>query len=123
MMKKGLKPCSDVEDNWLGTYDQGRNVFARRIYGFRISVLFGLSLTIISSIIGVAAGGVQGYFGGWIDLSFQRLIEVWSAIPSLYLLLILSSRSESTRLNSSHSPISYAVFCLELTSMLFERVS
>ena len=64
---------------------------ARLIYGFRISVLFGLTLTIVSSIIGVAAGGVQGYFGGWVDLMFQRFIEVWSAIPSLYLLLILSS--------------------------------
>ena len=64
---------------------------ARLIYGFRISVLFGLALTLISSVIGIAAGGVQGYFGGWIDLGFQRFIEVWSAIPSLYLLLILSS--------------------------------
>src|SRR6266550_1745645 len=82
-------PPSSV--NWLGTDDQGRDVVARLIYGFRISVLFGLTLTIISSIIGVAAGGVQGYFGGWIDLAFQRFIEVWTAIPSLYLLLILSS--------------------------------
>jgi len=89
--KKGLKSCRDLEYNWLGTDDQGRDVVARLIYGFRISVLFGLSLTIISSIIGVAAGGVQGYFGGWIDLTFQRVIEVWTAIPSLYLLLILSS--------------------------------
>ena len=89
--RKGLKSCRDLEYNWLGTDDQGRDVVARLIYGFRISVLFGLSLTIISSIIGVAAGGVQGYFGGWIDLTFQRLIEVWTAIPSLYLLLILSS--------------------------------
>jgi microcin C transport system permease protein len=89
--KKGLKSCRDLEYNWLGTDDQGRDVVARLIYGFRISVLFGLSLTIISSIVGIAAGGVQGYFGGWVDLSFQRLIEVWNAIPSLYLLLILSS--------------------------------
>jgi microcin C transport system permease protein len=89
--KKGLKSCRDLEYNWLGTDDQGRDVVARLIYGFRISVLFGLTLTIISSIIGIAAGGVQGYFGGWVDLSFQRLIEVWNAIPSLYLLLILSS--------------------------------
>jgi microcin C transport system permease protein len=89
--KKGLKGCRDLEYNWLGTDDQGRDVVARLIYGFRISVLFGLTLTIISSIIGVAAGGVQGYFGGWIDLSFQRFIEVWNSIPSLYLLLILSS--------------------------------
>ena len=89
--KKGLKSCRDLEYNWLGTDDQGRDVVARLIYGFRISVLFGLSLTIISSVIGVAAGGIQGYFGGWVDLMFQRFIEVWSAIPSLYLLLILSS--------------------------------
>src|SRR6202000_1525266 len=89
--KKGLKGCSDLEYNWLGTDDQGRDVGARLVYGYRISVLFGLTLTIFSSIIGIAAGGVQGYFGGWIDLGFQRLIEVWNAIPSLYLLLILSS--------------------------------
>ncbi len=89
--KKGLKGCRDLEYNWLGTDDQGRDVVARLIYGFRISVLFGLALTIVSSIIGVAAGGIQGYFGGWIDLGFQRFIEVWTAIPSLYLLLILSS--------------------------------
>ena len=91
VQKKGLKSCRDLEYNWLGTDDQGRDVVARLIYGFRISVLFGLSLTIISSIIGVAAGGVQGYFGGWIDLAFQRFIEVWTAIPSLYLLFIVSS--------------------------------
>ena len=89
--KKGLTGCRDLEYNWLGTDDQGRDVVARLIYGFRISVLFGLALTIVSSIIGVAAGGIQGYFGGWIDLGFQRFIEVWTAIPSLYLLLILSS--------------------------------
>ena len=89
--KKGLKSCRDLEYNWLGTDDHGRDVAARLIYGFRISILFGLSLTIVSSIIGIAAGGVQGYFGGWVDLAFQRLIEVWTAIPSLYLLLILSS--------------------------------
>jgi microcin C transport system permease protein len=91
VQRKGLKSCRDLEYNWLGTDDQGRDVVARLIYGFRISVLFGLALTIISSIIGVAAGGIQGYFGGWIDLGFQRFIEVWTAIPSLYLLLILSS--------------------------------
>jgi len=89
--KKGLKGCRDLEYNWLGTDDQGRDVVARLIYGFRISVLFGLTLTILSSIIGIAAGGVQGYFGGWIDLAFQRFIEIWSSIPSLYLLLILSA--------------------------------
>jgi microcin C transport system permease protein len=89
--RKGLKSCRDLEYNWLGTDDQGRDVVARLIYGFRISVLFGLALTIVSSVIGIAAGGVQGYFGGAIDLAFQRVIEVWTAIPSLYLLLILSS--------------------------------
>jgi len=89
--RKGLSGCRDLEYNWLGTDDQGRDVVARLIYGFRISVLFGLTLTLFSSIIGVAAGAVQGYFGGWTDLLFQRFIEVWTAIPSLYLLLIISS--------------------------------
>jgi len=89
--RKGLKSCRDLEYNWLGTDDQGRDVVARLIYGFRISVLFGLILTIISSIIGVAAGAVQGYFGGWTDLLFQRVIEIWTSVPSLYLLLIISS--------------------------------
>jgi microcin C transport system permease protein len=89
--KIGGKGCADLESNWLGTDDQGRDVVARLIYGFRISVLFGLALTIFSSIIGVAAGAVQGYFGGWTDLLFQRLIEIWTSIPSLYLLLIISS--------------------------------
>jgi microcin C transport system permease protein len=89
--RKHLKSCWDLEFNWLGTDDQGRDVVARLIYGFRISVLFGLILTIISSIIGVAAGAVQGYFGGWTDLLFQRVIEVWTSVPSLYLLLIISS--------------------------------
>ena len=77
--------------NWFGTDDQGRDVLARLIYGFRISVLFGLMLTIVSSIIGVAAGAVQGYFGGWTDLLFQRFIEIWTSVPELYLLLIISS--------------------------------
>jgi len=89
--RKGLSGCSDLEYNWLGTDDQGRDVVARLIYGFRLSVLFGLALTIISSVVGVAAGAVQGYFGGWTDLLFQRFIEIWTSIPSLYLLLIISS--------------------------------
>lgn len=83
--------CADIEWNWLGTDDQGRDVLARLIYGFRISVLFGLALTSISSIIGIAAGAVQGYFGGWIDLLFQRFIEIWTSLPHLYLLIIISS--------------------------------
>ena len=89
--KKKLRGCRDLEYNWLGTDDQGRDVVARLIYGFRISVLFGLTLTLISSVIGVAAGAVQGYFGGWTDLLFQRVIEIWTSVPSLYLLLIISS--------------------------------
>jgi microcin C transport system permease protein len=89
--RKGLTGCRDLEYNWLGTDDQGRDVVARLIYGFRISVLFGLALTLVSSLIGVMAGGVQGYFGGWTDLLFQRVIEIWTSIPSLYLLLIVSS--------------------------------
>jgi microcin C transport system permease protein len=83
--------CGEADYNWLGTDQQGRDVVARLIYGFRISVLFGLILTILSSLIGVAAGAVQGYFGGWIDLLFQRFIEIWTSIPELYLLLILSA--------------------------------
>jgi microcin C transport system permease protein len=89
--RKGVKGCAGLEWNWLGTDDQGRDVLARLIYGFRISVLFGLTLTVISSLVGVAAGAVQGYFGGWTDLLFQRFIEIWTSIPSLYLLLIISS--------------------------------
>jgi microcin C transport system permease protein len=87
----GFADCGEIEANWLGTDDGGRDVVARLIYGFRISVLFGLALTIVSSMIGVAAGAVQGYFGGWTDLLFQRFIEIWTSIPSLYLLLIISS--------------------------------
>ncbi len=77
--------------NYLGTDDQGRDVLARVIYGFRISVLFGLVLTIFSSIVGVAAGAVQGYYGGKTDLFGQRFIEIWSSLPTLFLLIILSS--------------------------------
>ncbi len=83
--------CVAGNMNWLGTDDQGRDVIARLIYGFRISVLFGLVLTILSSIIGIAAGAVQGYTGGWTDLLFQRFIEIWTSVPTLYLLIILSA--------------------------------
>jgi microcin C transport system permease protein len=89
--KLGGHSCADLEWNWLGTDDQGRDVLARLIYGFRISVLFGLTLTLVSSIIGIVAGAVQGYFGGWVDLLFQRFIEIWGSLPELYLLLIISS--------------------------------
>ena len=84
-------PSAPTKENWLGTDDQGRDVVARLIYGFRISVLFGLVLTILSSIIGVAAGAVQGYFGGRVDILGQRFIEIWSGLPVLFLLIILSS--------------------------------
>ena len=83
--------CVAGNMNWLGTDDQGRDVVARLIYGFRISVLFGLILTVLSSIVGVAAGAVQGYFGGWTDLLFQRFIEIWTSVPTLYLLIILAA--------------------------------
>ena len=83
--------CTFGNMNWLGTDDQGRDVVARVIYGFRISVAFGLILTIVSSIIGMGAGAVQGYFGGWTDLLFQRFIEIWTSIPTLYLLIILAA--------------------------------
>jgi microcin C transport system permease protein len=89
--KNNYGKCGEIASNWLGTDDVSRDVAARLIYGFRISVLFGLCLTIVSSVVGVAAGAVQGYFGGWVDLLFQRFIEIWTSIPSLYLLLIISS--------------------------------
>lgn len=84
-------PSAPTATNWLGTDDQGRDVVARLIYGFRLSVLFGLVLTIISSMVGIFAGAVQGYFGGWVDLIGQRIIEIWSGLPTLYLLIILAS--------------------------------
>src|SRR6516162_4822157 len=84
-------PSPPSRVDWLGTDDEGRDVLARLIYGFRISVLFGLALTLLSSVIGVAAGAVQGYFGGLIDLGFQRFIEIWSGLPMLYLLIIMAS--------------------------------
>jgi len=84
-------PAPPSRENLLGTDDQGRDVLARVIYGFRISVLFGLTLTLFSSVIGIAAGGVQGFLGGWVDLIAQRFIEIWSGLPILYLLIILAS--------------------------------
>ncbi len=89
--RKNLTGCRDLEHNWLGTDDQGRDVLARIIYGFRISVLFGLILTSISSVIGVTAGAVQGFFGGKVDLLFQRALEIWTSVPTLFLLMIISS--------------------------------
>lgn len=84
-------PAPPSSENWLGTDDQGRDVLARLIYGFRISILFGLMLTIGSSVIGILAGALQGYYGGWLDLIGQRFMEVWSSMPILYLIIVLSS--------------------------------
>ena len=84
-------PAPPSKNNWLGTDDQARDVLARLIYGYRISILFGFTLTFFSMIIGVSAGAIQGYFGGKTDLFFQRFMEVWSAIPTLYVLIILAS--------------------------------
>ncbi len=84
-------PSPPEAAHWLGTDDQARDVVARLIYGFRISVLFGFVLTLVSAVIGVAAGAIQGYFGGWLDLLFQRFIEIWAGMPTLYLLIILAS--------------------------------
>lgn len=84
-------PAPPSADNWLGTDDQGRDVLARLIYGFRISVLFGLCLALFSSVVGVAVGALQGYYGGKIDILGQRFLEIWSGLPVLFLLIILSS--------------------------------
>jgi microcin C transport system permease protein len=94
--KAGKQPepgqaCRALEQNWLGTDDQGRDVVARLIYGVRLSILFGLILASIASVIGIVAGAIQGYFGGWTDLIMQRFIEIWTSLPSLYLLIIISS--------------------------------
>ncbi|MDR2111168.1 MAG: hypothetical protein LBP32_07655, partial [Spirochaetaceae bacterium] len=83
-------PVPPNGENWFGTDDRGRDVAARILYGFRISVLFGLTLTFFSSIIGVTLGALQGYYGGALDLIFQRFMEVWSGMPTLFLLIILS---------------------------------
>ena len=83
-------PSPPSTTNWLGTDDQSRDVLARVIFGARVSILFALALTLISSLIGIAAGALQGYYGGWVDLFGQRLLEVWSGLPVLYLLIILS---------------------------------
>lgn len=87
-------PSPPTFDNLLGTDDQGRDVLTRSIYGFRISILFGLALTLGASVIGVFTGALQGYFGGRFDLIMQRFIEIWSNLPVLYLLIILSSMIE-----------------------------
>jgi microcin C transport system permease protein len=87
----GPAPTAPDGINWLGTDDQARDVLARVIYGFRISVLFGLALTIVTTIVGVLAGAVQGYFGGWVDLVFQRFLEIWGSLPTLFILIIVAA--------------------------------
>ncbi|QDL92445.1 ABC transporter permease [Paroceanicella profunda] len=84
-------PSPPDAHHWLGTDDQARDVVARVIYGFRISILFALVVGVVSSAIGIVAGAAQGYFGGWVDLVFQRLVEIWGNTPSLYILIILSA--------------------------------
>jgi microcin C transport system permease protein len=85
-------PPSNI--NWLGTDDQGRDVLARIIYGFRISVLFALTLTVVSSVVGIIVGAIQGFYGGWVDLLGQRFIEIWSGLPMLFMLIIMASLVE-----------------------------
>jgi len=87
----GSFPAPPSADNWLGTDDQGRDIVARVLYGFRLSILFGLGLSVVSSVLGIVAGAIQGYYGGLVDLLFQRFMEIWSGMPVLYLLIILSS--------------------------------
>lgn len=86
---RGAAPSAPSADNWLGTDDTKRDVVARVIYGFRLSILFTLIVTSLAAVIGIAAGAVQGYFGGWLDLIFQRILEIWSSTPSLYVIIIM----------------------------------
>ncbi len=88
---EGPNPAPPSAANWLGTDDRGRDLLAQLIYGFRVSVLFGLALTAIGVVLGVVAGAIQGFFGGKIDLAFQRFIEIWGSMPELYLLIIFSA--------------------------------
>lgn len=86
---RGAAPSAPDSNNWLGTDDTKRDVTARVIYGFRLSIVFTLIVTVSASIVGIAAGAVQGYFGGWLDLVFQRILEIWSSTPSLYVIIIM----------------------------------
>ena len=88
---KEPNPSAPSRDNWLGTDDRGRDLLAQLIYGFRVSALFALALTFVGTVLGIAAGAVQGFFGGKTDLAFQRFIEVWGSMPELYLLIIFSA--------------------------------
>ena len=89
--KSRIIPSSWQDGHYLGTDDRGRDVLARLIYGFRISMIFGLSLAVTGTLLGCLLGGIQGFFGGWIDLIGQRLTEIWGSIPRLYILIILSA--------------------------------
>jgi microcin C transport system permease protein len=86
---QGVAPSPPDANNWLGTDDTKRDVVARVLYGFRLSIMFTIIVTFCASIIGIAAGAVQGYFGGWLDLIFQRVLEIWSSTPSLYVIIIM----------------------------------
>lgn len=86
-----MAPSPPTEQNWLGTDDQGRDVFTRLLYGLRTSLSFGLILAFCSSCLGIVAGALQGYYGGWVDMIFQRIIEIWSSLPILFVLMIISS--------------------------------
>ena len=88
---KGAAPSAPDRDHWLGTDDTARDVLARVLYGFRLSVSFGLIVTLLTSVIGILAGAIQGYFGGLTDLIFQRVIEIWSSTPTLYVIIIISA--------------------------------
>ena len=84
-------PSAPTSDNWLGTDDQGRDVVARILYGLRVSLLFGFALTVMSAVLGILVGAVQGYYGGWVDLIGQRILEVWGGLPMLFMVMILVS--------------------------------
>ncbi|MFN9472453.1 ABC transporter permease, partial [Acidovorax sp.] len=88
---KEPNPSAPTRDNWLGTDDRGRDMLAQLLYGFRVSVLFGLALTFIGTVLGIITGAIQGFFGGKTDLAFQRFIEIWGSMPELYLLIIFSA--------------------------------
>ncbi|MCX5466301.1 ABC transporter permease [Acinetobacter nematophilus] len=84
-------PSPPTTQNWLGTDDQGRDVLARILYGLRISLLFGFALTLFAAFLGIAVGAIQGYYGGWVDLIGQRILEVWGGLPTLFMVIILVS--------------------------------
>lgn len=88
---KAPNPAPPGAENWLGTDDRGRDLLARLLYGFRISVLFALAVTVVCTVAGVVYGAIQGYFAGWTDITMERFVEIWAAMPTLYLLIIFSA--------------------------------